>query len=112
MCLAALRPLPFPSLFFVSADWSRRRSREAKRSEEVKRILSPTGIVFSVGRAGAKAGVLVKVLQKKWPENRSNGSKVNGVIVDGTQLLPTLWKKSEVAHYIRDRSHTGMYIQL
>lgn len=53
LCLAPLRPLPFPDLF-VSVDRSRRRSREAERRTEVKRILSPAGIVFSVRRAGVE----------------------------------------------------------
>lgn len=45
LCLALLRPLPFPGLF-ISVDGSRRRSMEAKRREEVMRILSPEGAVF------------------------------------------------------------------
>lgn len=93
LCLAPLRPLPFPDLF-VSVDWSRRRSTEAKRSEPVKRILSPAGILFST-RAGAQKGRLVKVLRKNCPENRSSVSKVNSVAVDGKQLLPTVWKKRQ-----------------
>ena len=53
LCLAPLRPLPFPGLF-ISVDGSRRRSREAKRREEVTCILCPAGIVFSVRRTGER----------------------------------------------------------
>lgn len=81
-----------------------RRSREATRKEEVTRILSPAGIVFSVRRAGAKAGVWDKSLTKNRLGNRSNGSKCNSVVVDGTQLLSILQKKWEVAHYVGDRN--------
>ncbi|TMS05691.1 Dynein regulatory complex subunit 6 [Larimichthys crocea] len=48
----------------------RRRSREAKSSEEVTRILSPAEIVFSVRT------------DKNGFGDRSNGSRVNSVIID------------------------------
>ncbi|KAA8590242.1 hypothetical protein FQN60_014176 [Etheostoma spectabile] len=41
-------------------DGSRRRSREAKRREEVIRILCPAGIVFSVRRAGERQDFGIK----------------------------------------------------
>ena len=42
LCLAALRPLPFPGLF-VSVHWRRRRRRR-KKKKGVARILGPAGM--------------------------------------------------------------------